>query len=47
MDNTQDNMDNQSGKIDLRKWMLEHPRKYGEVVRDMGEADLFSVFMMG
>lgn len=47
MDNTQENIDNQPEKVDLRKWMQEHLRKYGEFARDMGEADLLSVFLMG
>lgn len=47
MDNTQDNMNNQPDKVDLRQWMQEHPREYGEFARDMGEGDLLSVFFMG
>ncbi|MDE6649542.1 MAG: hypothetical protein K2K45_06410 [Muribaculaceae bacterium] len=47
MDNTLDNKDHKSEKVDLRQWMQEHPREYGDVARDMGEADLFSVFLMG
>ncbi len=42
-----DNLDNQPDKVDLRQWMQEHPREYGEFARDMGEADLLSVFIMG
>ena len=39
-------MENQSEKVDLRKWMQEQTQEYGEFVREMGEADLFSVFLM-
>lgn len=42
-----DNMDTQPEKIDLRQWMQEHPCEYGSMARDMGDADLLSVFLMG
>ncbi len=47
MNNTQDNLDNQPDKVDLRQWMQEHPHEYGEFAREMGEADLLSIFLMG
>lgn len=47
MDNIQDNMENQSEKVDLRQWMQEHTQEYGEFAREMGEADLLEMFLMG
>lgn len=47
MDNTQDNMNNRSEKIDLKAWMEEHPQEYGEFAAAMGEADLLEVFLLG
>ena len=47
MDNIQYNMENQSEKVDLRKWMQEQTQEYGEFVREMGEADLLEAFLMG
>lgn len=47
MKRTQDYKNNQKEKVDLKAWMLEHSREYGKFVADMGEADLFGVFMMG
>lgn len=47
MDNIQDNMENQSEKVDLRQWMQEHTQEYGEFARGMGETDLLETFLMG
>ena len=47
MNNTQDNLDNQPDKVDLRQWMQEHPHEYGEFAIEMGEADLLSMFLLG
>lgn len=47
MDNIQDNMENQSEKVDLRQWMQEHTQEYGEFAREMGDADLLETFLMG
>ena len=45
MNNTQNESPERS-KIDLKAWMQEHPREYGEFAMEMGEADLLETFLM-
>ena len=47
MDNTQDNMDSQPEKVDLRRWTECHPQESGDMALGMGEADLLETFLMG
>ncbi|MDE7346556.1 MAG: hypothetical protein K2N48_07445 [Muribaculaceae bacterium] len=47
MNDNRNNIDSENSKEDLKAWMECHPQEYGEVALEMGEADLFSVFLMG
>ena len=47
MNDNRNNIDSENSKEDLKAWMECHPQEYGEVTLEMGEADLFSVFLMG
>ena len=46
MNDNRNNTDSERSKEDLKAWMDSHPQEYGEVAMGMGEADLFSVFLM-
>ena len=47
MIDNRNNIDPERSKEDLKAWMDSHSQEYGEVALEMGEADLFSVFLMG
>ncbi len=47
MDNNQNNTAPEQSNDDIKAWMEKHPREYGEFAADMGEADLWEVFLMG
>ena len=47
MNDNRNNIDSENSKEDLKAWMEGHPQEYGEVALEMGEADLFSVSLMG
>ena len=46
MNDNRNNIDPERSREDLKAWMNSHPQEYGEVAVGMGEADLFSVFLM-
>ena len=46
MNDNRNNIDPERSKENLKAWMDYHPQEYGEVAVGMGEADLFSVFLM-
>ena len=47
MSTNQNNTAPERSDVDIKAWMEEHPREYGEFAADMGEADLLEVFLMG
>ena len=47
MNDNRNNINPERSKEDLKAWMDSHPQEYGEVVLEMGEADLFETFLMG
>ena len=47
MNDHRNNIDTESNKEDLKAWMESHPKEYGEVAMEMGEADLLETFLMG
>ncbi len=46
MNDNRNNFETERSKEDLKAWIESHPHEYGEVAMEMGEADLFSVFLM-
>ena len=46
MNDNRNNFETERSKEDLKAWRECHPHEYGEVAMEMGEADLFSVFLM-
>lgn len=46
MNDNRNNFETERSKEDLKAWIKSHPHEYGEVAMEMGEADLFSVFLM-
>lgn len=46
MNDNRNNFETERSKKDLKAWIKSHPHEYGEVAMEMGEADLFSVFLM-
>ena len=46
MIDNRNNIDPARSKEDLKAWMGNHQQEYGEVALEMGEADLFGVFLM-
>ena len=47
MNTNQNNTALERSDVDIKAWMEEHPREYGEFAAAMGEADLLEVFFMG
>lgn len=47
MNNNRNNIDSEKTNENLKKWIESHPREYGEIALEMGEADLLETFIMG
>lgn len=47
MNTNQNNTAPERSYDEIRAWMEEHPREYGEFAADIGESDLLEVFLMG
>ena len=46
MNTNQNNTALERSDVDIKAWMEEHPREYGEFAAAMGEADLLEVFFI-
>ena len=47
MNDNRNNIDPERSKEDLMTWIESHPKEYGDVALEMGEADLLETFLMG